>query len=189
MGYLRNDTVTTYSSGITISEVAGYGNPASDWDGNGSVNSTTDEFVELTNTSGDSIDISGWFVCDNSQMYQFPSNTILGPGKKALVFHRSSNFSGGTIASPVSLQSGPSTFNTGDGNFAFVWGSGGISNSGDGIGLRNKASRYIQVRFNSISPASALTTGASQGANNQSGNPSSTSTSSYIRNSATDFTS
>ena len=157
-GYLKNSSTTTHTNGITITEVAGYGNPSHDWNGDGgSPNSNSDEFVELTNNSTDSIDISGWIIGDNLNNYFFPSGTILGPGKKAVIFQRSTTFGNAT---PSSLQAGPTNFNPGDSNYAFQWGTG-IANGGDVVALRNKVGVYIAVKFNAIAVNSTILTGGS----------------------------
>ena len=141
-GYLKNSSTTTHTNGITITEVAGYGNPSHDWNGDGgSPNSNSDEFVELTNNSTDSIDISGWIIGDNLNNYFFPSGTILGPGKKAVIFQRSTTFGNAT---PSSLQAGPTNFNPGDSNYAFQWGTG-IANGGDVVAWRHAADGLVKL--------------------------------------------
>lgn len=164
-GFLRNSTSSSQTSGITITEVAGFGNPTFDWDCNGSVNSTNDEFVEITNTSPDSIDISGWKMGDNTNIYIFPNGTILGPGKRAVIFQNGSGTTGSNFTA------GPSTFNPGDSNYCFQWNTG-ISNTSDAVGIRNKNNLYVSVRFASATLSSTFTSGGTLVGNstNNSGN-------------------
>ena len=148
-GFLRDDTVSTHTSGITVTEVGGFGAPNKDWDGSGSVSTTLDEFIEFTNTSNTAINISNWKLGDGSAtFYIAPSGTILGPGKRVVIFMNRSGIAG------------PSTFNPGEGNIcgACSTSTNGINNSGDGVGVANDEGRYIWIRFKTAA-------GSSQGPN------------------------
>jgi len=79
-------------AGIVINEI--HADPDAvngDANGDGTVNTTQDEFVELANTSGGAVDISGWTLSDALAVkHTFPSGTIL-PNQTAIVI-----FAGGT---------------------------------------------------------------------------------------------
>lgn len=146
-GYLRNGTGTSHTSGITFAEVCGNGSPNIDFNQDGGVNSGTDEFVELVNTSKDTINISGWKMQDGSSgSFTFPSGTIVYPGKRVVLFPNGN----GNI----------SNFNPGDSNLAFSVSGFAINNAADALGLRNLDSRYIGITMISGTINTGLTSGA-----------------------------
>ena len=130
-----------YSPGTRIDGTAFSGcsvAPAADWvineiladpdatngDANGddTVSTTNDEFVEIVNTSGGDIDISGWTLADAaSTRHTFPPSTVVADGCAVVVF------AGGTP--------------TGDFGGAIVQtasgGSLGLNNGGDTVTLNN----------------------------------------------------
>jgi DNA/RNA endonuclease YhcR with UshA esterase domain len=88
-------TATPYPLGIVLNEFL----PAPrdvDWDGDGSAN-LYDEWIELTNTSGQIVDLGGWVLDDEpegmaasvqgSSPYAIPAGTMIEPGG-FLVFYR-----------------------------------------------------------------------------------------------------
>ncbi len=75
--------------GIVINEILADPNSSGganfDTDGDGTAE-TDDEFVELFNTSGDPVDISGWTITDAAGgMFTFPGGTIIQPGEHVTV--------------------------------------------------------------------------------------------------------
>ncbi len=62
--------------------------PASDWDGDGEVNSKTDEWVEIINTGSSGIDLSNLRLGDISGGYdwRFAFSGSLGPGEILVVY-------------------------------------------------------------------------------------------------------
>lgn len=106
-----------------------------DTDGNGEAN-TEDEFVELYNTSGSDVDISGWQLWDESGMFfEFPATTTLGAGNYVGVMAEVQD--GGTLPTPST------------GNLAFeVAGSMSLSNGGENVALYDPiAGEYIQIKY------------------------------------------
>jgi predicted extracellular nuclease len=106
---------------------------AGDANGDGTRDFSQDEFIEIVNTSGSAIDISGWTLSDDDgDDFTFPANTILSAGQ-ALVL-----FGGGTP--PGNVGDGQPNSNFG-GALVFVddgsIGSG-LSNSGEVIELRDE---------------------------------------------------
>ncbi|MBI3232774.1 MAG: lamin tail domain-containing protein, partial [Bacteroidetes bacterium] len=152
-GYLRNSSTTSFTSGVTITEVAGWGNPPYDCNHNGTFDQNADEFTELTNTSNDTIDIGGWKIGDAGATYTIPSNSILYPGKKAIFFHGTGT---GVTAGPTSFNSlkGDSNLNF---NVQFSMGNGATNQ--DGIGVRNKSNLYISWVTNGASLNTGITSG------------------------------
>jgi hypothetical protein len=135
-GYLRDDSVTTYTSGVVLTEFTGFGNPAFDYDCNGTLTTNADEYIEWTNTSNVAINISSWRLDDGSSVgHKVAANTILGPGKKIIMF--------------MGQTAVPSNFNAGFGNYVCATGASGngINNSGDAIGIGNTSGRYTYIQF------------------------------------------
>ena len=96
---------------------------------------TAGEGVEIVNTGGTVIDISGWTLSDKTAVrHTFASGTTLQPGKAITVMGGASAIPGGIVAVPAS--------------------SGGLnlSNSGDQAIVRNAAGTTVQ----SMSYTSAL---------------------------------
>lgn len=61
--------------------------PGNDANGDGSLDTDTDEFVELVNNSGRDIDISGWAYKDaGSASFTFPEGTVIGAGNAVVLF-------------------------------------------------------------------------------------------------------
>jgi len=58
-----------------------------DANGDGSVEATEDEFVEIINRSGSAVDLSGYQIVDaDGNSYTFPSNTTIPAGNSATIF-------------------------------------------------------------------------------------------------------
>jgi hypothetical protein len=130
--------------GIVINEVLADPNGAInfDTDGSGTANST-DEYVELYNTSSDPIDISGLQLWDAGvgHWFTFPAGTVLPAGGHAMVM--SGVQSGGTLP----------TGTADDLFFDAGRASALINNGGDNITLLDPdanggAGEYIQATFN-----------------------------------------
>lgn len=93
-----------------------------DANGDGTVNTTEDEFVEIVNNSGESQDISGWTLADGySVRHTFPSGTVI-PDQGAVVV-----FAGGT---PAGSFGGAIVQTSSSGQL-------GLNNSGDTVTLNN----------------------------------------------------
>jgi hypothetical protein len=93
-----------------------------DANGDGSVNTSEDEFVELINNSDSSIDISGWTLSDGFGIRHTFANSTVIPANNAVVV-----FGGGT---PTGSFGGASVV-------VATTGSLGLNNSGDTITLDN----------------------------------------------------
>ncbi|MFQ6551387.1 Hint domain-containing protein [Aestuariibius insulae] len=124
-----------------------------DTDGNGTARNT-DEFVELFNTSGNPIDISGLELFDPAQgsWFTFPDGTVLQSGGRAVVV--------------AGVQNGGSLPAVGPGNLAFDAGRNNavLTNSSDTIGLYDPSSNtYIEADYNGgASRAISYPAGATQ---------------------------
>ena len=89
---------------IVINEICG--KPDLDTNGDGVVEQREDEFVELVNISGETVDISGWTISDRTKVrHVFPDPTVLGPDIGIVVF------GGGTPTGIPSLVNTASTTN------------------------------------------------------------------------------
>ncbi len=145
-GYLRNDDVTTHTSGITINEVSARSNPV-DFNADGTVGgSDEDEFIEIVNSSGSSIDMTGWTLGDNSaSVFTFPE-TVLDPGKAVIIFTRGADVS---------------NFNPGPGNFVYATASTFALAvfSAEAVGIRNLNDLYIAVNWEEGSLSAEFLTG------------------------------
>lgn len=87
-------TIDTIYYGFVLNEVL-YDPPSGspgDANGDGIRDANDDEFVELINSSANSLDISGYKLYDadrlsiNTANHEFPANTILNPGQAVVVF-------------------------------------------------------------------------------------------------------
>ncbi|MFK8058824.1 MAG: lamin tail domain-containing protein [Polaribacter sp.] len=102
--------------------------PAGDSNGDGVRDGSDDEFIEIYNTTGSAIDVSGFTVSDASSVrHTFPSGTII-PANQSIII-----FGGGTITGISGLAQKAST------------GSIGLSNTGDTITIKNASSLDISV--------------------------------------------
>lgn len=103
-----------------------------DANGDGSISSSEDEFVEIVNTSMDDVDISGWTISDGIGVkFTFPASTVL-PAREATVV-----FGGGTPNGDFG--------NAGVYGLVFTAGSLGLNNSGDTVTLRDDANSVVQA--------------------------------------------
>ena len=91
-----------------------------DANGDGTANTSQDEFVEIYNISGASLDISGWILADGaSDRHTFPNGTII-PANEAIVV-----FGGGTLVTVPGLVQLAST------------NALGLNNGGDTVIIKN----------------------------------------------------
>lgn len=61
--------------------------PSGDANGNGSVQTISDEFVEIVNSGTTPFNLTGWKLSDNTQVrHEFPSGTVLVSGGAVVVF-------------------------------------------------------------------------------------------------------
>ncbi|MEE4001316.1 lamin tail domain-containing protein [Tenacibaculum sp. FZY0031] len=97
-----------------------------DANGDGTVNTSEDEFVEIYNISGVDLDLSGWILADAvSDRHVFPNTTIL-PANEAIVI-----FGGGTpITVPGLVQVASS-------------GILGLNNGGDSVIIKNNSGNVV----------------------------------------------
>jgi beta-lactamase superfamily II metal-dependent hydrolase len=105
-----------------------------DANGDGSVSSTQDEFVELINTRYSPFDISGYTLSDgNGVRHTFPANTVI-PAREAVVV-----FSGGTPTGSF----GNATAN----GLVFTASTGalGLNNGGDTVTLKDDLGATVQA--------------------------------------------
>jgi len=141
------ETTSVLGGGVAINEILinPKGDPSGfDTDNNGTVDDL-DEFIELYNTSSNTIDISGWELWDSLALnwYTFPGDaddgtTLLAPGAYAVVV--AGVQSGGvlpTMTNPASL-----IFDAGEGSPA-------MNNTQDNVVLYDPgADKYIQLIYN-----------------------------------------
>lgn len=72
---------------LVINEILAAPTSSTDANGDGTASTTEDEFVELVNTSGTVLDISGWTLSDSGQpRHTFPEGTVLPVGCAIVVF-------------------------------------------------------------------------------------------------------
>lgn len=105
-----------------------------DANGDGSVSSTQDEFVELANTTWEEVDISGWTLSDGIGVrHVFPNGTVVPPREAVVVF------SGGSPSGDFG--------NAGANGLVFTASTGslGLNNTGDTITLADDAAATVQV--------------------------------------------
>lgn len=103
-----------------------------DANGDGIVNTTQDEFVEIFNNSGNDVDVSGWTLSDgNGVIHTFPANSVV-LSQCALVV-----FGGGT---PTGAFGGSIVQTASSGSLA-------LGNSGDSITLNDGVSDLTTVSY------------------------------------------
>ena len=158
-GFYNSETISNSGGGATTQDVTCNGtvNPIlpdlvineiladpdatlGDANGDGNVNTSDDEFVEIINNETSSVDISGWTISDAvSVRHTFPASTLIPAGESVVVF------GGGTPTGiPGTVQIASS-------------GALGLNNAGDDVILKN-GSGFIVVSY----------TYGSEGGNNQS---------------------
>jgi predicted extracellular nuclease len=109
--------------------------PDGDANGDGTRDSTDDEFVEILNVSGAAIDISGWMLADGFRVrHTFPADTVIPDGCGFVVF------GGGTPTGSFGNMV-VQTASTG---------SLGLNNGGDSITLNNGSSDVAAVGYGSL---------------------------------------
>jgi hypothetical protein len=75
---------TSLSPGLRLNEfLAG---PARDWDGDGTLSTRDDEWVELVSTAGAPLDLSTYYLTDGDSIPRFAFSGTLDPGGRRLVF-------------------------------------------------------------------------------------------------------
>jgi hypothetical protein len=60
--------------------------PARDWDGDGVLSTRDDEWVEITNTGGTTLDLSSFYLTDGDSIPRYGFSGIITPGERRLVF-------------------------------------------------------------------------------------------------------
>jgi Lamin Tail Domain/Secretion system C-terminal sorting domain/Endonuclease/Exonuclease/phosphatase family len=110
------------------------GDITGDANGDGTRNSSQDEFVELINNSGGSLDISGWTISDAVGVrHTFPPSTIV-PDLCAVVI-----FGGGT---PTGMFGGALVQTASSGLL-------GLNNTGDNVTLKNGTTEVVSYTYGS----------------------------------------
>lgn len=105
-----------------------------DANGDGTVSSTQDEFVELANTTWEEVDISGWTLSDAIGVrHVFASGTVVPPREAVVVF------SGGAPTGAFG--------NAGAGGLVFTTSTGtlGLNNTGDTLTLADDTAATVQT--------------------------------------------
>jgi len=143
------DTTAILGGGICINEILVDPNGTVnnfDTDGNGVNDDQEDEFIELYNLSGSSIDISGWELWDSapagfpagSPWFTFPASTIVPADGYVYVLYNLQ--AGGSLGANGFNAAGSSATN---GVFA--------NGAGDNVVLRNPiANEYVHIKFHNI---------------------------------------
>lgn len=99
---------------------------SADANGDGTLDGSDDEFVEIYNTSSSPVDIGGWTIADNfSVRHIFPAGTMI-PGEQAIVI-----FGGGTLTFACHIAASS--------------GSLGLNNGGDNITLADAAGNTVDL--------------------------------------------
>lgn len=131
-------TTAQLRGGIVINEILVDPNGANNFDTDGSGSADTeDEFVELYNVSGGTIDLSGMQLWrDNLSWFTFPAGSNLGAGEYAMVIN---NLQGGTLPTACNGL----TFSAG------YTGGGALANGSDNVVLYDPtANQYVQLTYN-----------------------------------------
>lgn len=130
------DTVSLNITSVVINEFLA--DPATDLtgdaNGDGTRDSSDDEFVEIVNVSGSDLDISGWSISDGvSVRHTFPTNTVIPADCSAVVFggDTPTGVFGGAVVQTASS------------------GALGLNNGGDTITLDDGASSTLEYVYGS----------------------------------------
>jgi hypothetical protein len=81
-------TASAGSAELAISEILA--GPARDWDGSGAFSSRDDEWVEVRNVTGATIDLSGFLITDGDSLPRYALSGSLAGGAHLIVFGRQS---------------------------------------------------------------------------------------------------
>ena len=121
--YVFSNSITIESAGWVINEIHADPDPVlGDANGDGQISSSEDEFIELVNNSGSSVDISGWTISDNVRVrHTFADDTVV-PDRCAVVI-----FGGGVPTGSFGKA------------IVQVAGTLGFNNDGDTITLQSPA--------------------------------------------------
>jgi hypothetical protein len=108
-----------------------------DANGDGKVSGSQDEFVEIVNTSGAELDLSGWMIADSwMTRVTFPAGTKLAAGKALVVFGGGDSAKFGSLGGAVVRTAG--------------WAGLGLNNGGDTVYLRDAKKKVVdKVTFGS----------------------------------------
>ena len=85
---VRHFHVTAIPAPLVINEILA--GPARDWDGSGAFSSRDDEWVELANRSGGTLDLTPFFVTDGDSIVRYALSGSLPPGGHLVVFGKQS---------------------------------------------------------------------------------------------------
>ena len=131
-GYLRNDDGISHTSGITINEVSA--RSATDFNGDGATSTANDkdEFVEIINTADIAIDVNGWEIADNNNVFSFTGLQPIEPDHALIVFTRGADVS---------------NFDPGPGNQVISVTDLALHNEQDVVGIKNLQSVIVGVEW------------------------------------------
>ena len=74
------------ASSLRLNEILA--GPARDWDGSGALSTRDDEWVEVVNTGGTPLDLTGHLITDGDRLPRFGLTGVLDSGARRLVFGR-----------------------------------------------------------------------------------------------------
>lgn len=103
--------------------------PGEDADGDGSLSTADDEFIEIYNNEAINIDITDWYITESNTLVTFASGTIIKAKSAIVIFDDSANPTG---------SFGGSTVLVGDANFS-------LTNSGSTIRLLDNNDNIIDT--------------------------------------------
>lgn len=134
--------------GVVINEILADPNDSSpsggfDTDGDGSVETSNDEFIELFNTTGTTVDISGWTITDaGGGTFTFPVGATIPPnGFVTVVREWTGTLPTNTYEGLPALNNGSEVITLSDGTSDAIaaWGSGAANSGGDDFGTSDDA--------------------------------------------------
>lgn len=112
-----------------------YASPKEDANGDGTVSTRDDEFVEIVNVSGAALDLSGWTVSDSAMVRtKFASGTTLPAGKALVVFAGGDRTKFGSLGGATVVTAGKNYL--------------GLNNTGDTVTLKDAKGKVVdQVKY------------------------------------------
>jgi hypothetical protein len=120
---------------LVLNEV--YASPKEDANGDGTLSTKDDEFVEIVNAGGTEMDVSGWSVSDSAMLrLKFPAGTKVAAGKALVVFAGGDKAKFGSLGGATILVSSKNAL--------------GLNNTGDTVTLKDAKGKVVdQVKFGS----------------------------------------
>ncbi len=142
-GQSITNTNLAVASGLLLNEInADPDSSSGDANGDGTINSSADEFLEFINVSGKALDVSGWTISDkSSSRHTIANNTVLDPGQALVVFGAGTP-TGDFAKSVVQVASS---------------GSLGLNNSSDTITVNDGSSNVLVVSYSGAGSNQSIT--------------------------------